>query len=174
MQIENEFKYGSASRNRHNETQMVNNSYAHVTFFASQKQYLPHVLQVGDLIRVQKCMCKAFRGQRQFNVNVYQNKSEWAVFRGPQSTAPHDKPGANRTVLVSKEDDMKNLEKTEPVCFAPTAKIDINRPFTYSQLAGDQYTFHASEVKMLEDLRQWSKGYFSQISQYDSRLHLPR
>ena len=38
--------------------------------------------RIGDIIRLQKVKCKEFRGQKQFNVNVYANKSEWAMFRG--------------------------------------------------------------------------------------------
>ena len=58
------------------------NNYAGITFFAQQKDHLPNVNRIGDIIRLQKVKCKEFRGQKQFNCNVYANKSEWAVFRG--------------------------------------------------------------------------------------------
>jgi hypothetical protein len=39
-------------------------------------------MRIGDIIRLQKCMCKLYRGEKQFNVNVYENKSEWAIYKG--------------------------------------------------------------------------------------------
>ena len=46
---------------------------------------MPNVNRIGDIIRLQKVACKQFRGQKQFNVNVFANKSEWAMFRGSAS-----------------------------------------------------------------------------------------
>lgn len=59
------------------------NSFAIVTFFANKKEHLPLIYRLGDIVRIQKCHCKGWKGQRQFNVNVYNDKSEWAVFQGP-------------------------------------------------------------------------------------------
>jgi hypothetical protein len=39
-------------------------------------------MRIGDIIRLQKCMCKLYKGQKQFNVNVFENKSEWAIYKG--------------------------------------------------------------------------------------------
>ena len=59
-----------------------NNVFAAFSFFANDKLHLPQVNRIGDIIRVQKSNCKNYKGQKQFNINVYANRSEWAIFEG--------------------------------------------------------------------------------------------
>jgi hypothetical protein len=58
MQIEDETRKLMAG----NPPQLIINSFALVTFFSSQKAHLPSLHKVGDIIRVQRCHCKAYRG----------------------------------------------------------------------------------------------------------------
>ena len=61
-------------------------------------------------MRVQKCQCREHQGNKQFNVNVYENKSEWAIFRGDCS----DEGDKAQSLMIQKDRDFeKGILKSE-------------------------------------------------------------
>lgn len=47
---------------------------------------LPHVVHIGDIVRVHRVVLSQFQGVTQMNSNIY-NKSNWVVFKGARALA---------------------------------------------------------------------------------------
>ena len=47
---------------------------------------LPHVVHIGDIVRVHRVVVSQFQGVTQLNSNIY-NKSNWVVFKGARALA---------------------------------------------------------------------------------------
>ena len=45
---------------------------------------LPHVVHIGDIVRVHRVVVSQFQGVTQLNSNIY-NKSAWVVFKGARA-----------------------------------------------------------------------------------------
>jgi hypothetical protein len=86
----NQIKTQNSKRSNQNGGDSVRSiNHAVIQFFASEKYNLPNLVRIGDILRVQKCICREHQGNKQFNVNVYENKSEWAVFKGHSDKDDH-------------------------------------------------------------------------------------
>ena len=53
-------------------------------FFSNDTGSLPHVVHVGDIVRVHRVVVSQFQGVTQLNSNIY-NKSVWVVFKGARA-----------------------------------------------------------------------------------------
>ena len=59
-------------------------TYIPVQFFSNETGMLPHVVHIGDIIRVHRVVVSQFQGMTQLNSNIY-NKSAWVVFKGARA-----------------------------------------------------------------------------------------
>ena len=70
----------------------------------------------------------------------------------------------------------KNLEASKSV---PHINIDriishqLYSPFCHSKVVNDKYSYHPSEIKILDELRKWSLQYFSTICIFDHETTIP-
>lgn len=47
------------------------------------------------------------------------------------------------------------------------------RPFTYSKVSKDKFSYHEDEEKILDDLREWSHQYFNQVFVFEPETIVP-
>jgi Telomeric single stranded DNA binding POT1/CDC13 len=54
-------------------------SCASVIIYGKRSEDLPVITRIGDIIRIHRANMKIYKGQKQFNVNVFYNSS-WCLF----------------------------------------------------------------------------------------------
>ena len=68
-------KYGQSNRD-------LNDGCVSITFFSKNKDYLPVIKRVGDIIRVHRANIGQYKGFKTFYANIDFGTS-WALFEGP-------------------------------------------------------------------------------------------
>ena len=76
---------------------------------------------------------------------MYAGKSEWAVFHGS------DEPDCAETVVLQPADQPSERSEDALMVFD-----DISAPFAFSGLTMEGYSYHSSELNVLQDLRKWN------------------
>lgn len=92
------------------------------------------------------------------NCNLWKSSS-WTVFKGARSSL------RNTAQMISLDGTQPNNEdiviETKESLYLPIAN------------SGERYSFHDSEIAILENLREWSRDYFSKYLVYDFTTHIP-
>ena len=64
---------------------------------------LPHVVHIGDIVRVHRVVVSQFQGVTQLNSNIY-NKSAWVVFKGARALTKSRQEAYRVSVLTLLEE----------------------------------------------------------------------
>ena len=112
-----------------------------VQFFSNDTGMLPHVVHIGDIVRVHRVVVSQFQGVTQLNSNIY-NKSAWVVFKGARALTK----SRQEAYRVS---DLASLEEQE----SEELRDDPYQPIACSQ---PRFSFHQSEMQIIDKLRTWS------------------
>lgn len=73
-----------------------------IQFFSNDTGMLPHVVHIGDIVRVHRVVVSQFQGVTQLNSNIY-NKSAWVVFKGARAGNKSRKDAYKVSDLMSYE-----------------------------------------------------------------------
>ena len=84
-----------------------------VQFFSNDTGMLPHVVHIGDIIRVHRVVVSQFQGVTQLNSNIY-NKSAWVVFKGARALAKSRQEALHFNNLSSLEDKENEELRDDP------------------------------------------------------------
>ena len=135
------------------------NTYISCQFFANDTKTLPHVIHIGDIVRIHRATISIYQDQKQLNCNLWK-ASSWTVFKGARSSL------RNTAQLISLDGTQPNNEdlvvETKESLYLPIAN------------SGERYSFHDSEIAILENLREWSRDYFGKYLVYDFATHIPQ
>ena len=130
-----------------------------IQFFSNDTGMLPHVVNIGDIVRVHRVVVSQFQGVTQLNSNIY-NKSAWVVFKGARALTK----SRQEAYRVSDLMDLESRENEE-------MSQDMYQPIACSN---PRFSFHPSEMQIIDKLRTWSRDYFQKFLIFDHELSIPQ
>jgi hypothetical protein len=146
----------------------LTNGCVSITFLAKDKEMLPKIKKVGDIIRVHRCNIGQYRNFKTFYANI-DFGSSWALFRGagetPEQEEMQEKESHHslniKNYFLGVEEEQKQPDSQEDPCQI--------KPFVTSK---KEYTVNSTDTLKVQELRDWQRKIFKSDLIYDTVYNL--
>ena len=107
-------------------------------FFANDtSKSLPHVIHIGDILRIHRATVSVYHDQKQLNCNLWKSSS-WTIFKGTRSIQRTSDQTISLTDDTGSRSDDSGLNYSKEDAYMPIAN------------SGEKYSFHESEIAILD------------------------